>query len=269
MTSNTETDEKINAEKTDDDNVVSTTLTVGKELKIVDLNNGLTNFESTFTVKSIKKEPFKLVAVNEKALDDVSKLEYKLADQGVISGQIFSDIDVPNNFILVLVANDEIETDVEIDITRNEIKPWSRTPKPKQQEQPQKQPENANPQTQQSNQKPDVVKPQKNPPPKKLNSVEKYENTSQAPKSFFTKYRIALIILLVVCLIAFCVYWFWPRSKGEKMDLGNNLDIESTTIPSLPQPNIVTTPNIGTDIAVGLDSDLLNNLESVKLPSSE
>ena len=266
MTSNTETDEKINTEKTDD-NIVSTTLNVGKELKIVDLNANLTNFESTFTVKSTTKEPFKLIAVNEKALDDVSKLEYKVADQGVISGQIFSDIDIPNSFILVLVSYNDIETEVEIDITRNEIKPWSRTPKPQPPQPPQTPSENSKPKEQpqvdETLNKQDSVKPQ-NVPPKKINSVEKYENKPQQSKSFFTKYRIALIILLVVCLIAFCIYWFWPRAKGEKIDVGNLVD---SSIPVQVTSDVGTSTNINTENIGGLDSDLLNNLENVKIPT--
>lgn len=66
------------------------------------LNTNLVNFQSKFVVQSLSKEPFMGLVVNQDVLDSGQALDFRLADQGVFSGEILQDNNIPGNWYLIL-----------------------------------------------------------------------------------------------------------------------------------------------------------------------
>lgn len=259
QTNNLEDSDKVKtSEETVDPNNVSTTLSIAKEIQIVDLNNGIVNFEATFTVKNEDKKPFKIIAINENALDNVEALEYKVAEQGIISGQIFSDIEQTNSFVLVLknINEDDEEIPVQVDITRKEIKPWSRTKKPMAGPKVESTPPKQTPQKPAETPHKPESKPEK--PKNSSKTIEKYETTPKK-QGFFTKYRIYIFIFLFLVLAGFGAYWFFSSKSAPKIEVS---DVVSDTASVV---DISATPKPSPEIPI--NDTLVNSLNDIKIPT--
>jgi hypothetical protein len=93
-------------------------LTAVKQL--MDLNEGLTNFDVTFTAKSLDNSDFYALVVDQATLDSNSPLDFKLAN-GSISANIISDKNVFQNHFLCLKSDKPCQVEVVID--KKEIEP--------------------------------------------------------------------------------------------------------------------------------------------------
>jgi hypothetical protein len=98
-----------------------TNIQVNKIKQLIDLNGDKTNFDLTFNVKSINKEPFEAIVVSQSQLDSGIDFEYKKVNNGIISGNIINDKNVYQNYFLLLKS--ENPTECEIEITIKEIEP--------------------------------------------------------------------------------------------------------------------------------------------------
>ena len=100
-------------------------LSVTSGQQLIDLNEETTNFDLTFTAKSLDNSHFDVLVVDQTTLDNNPKLEFKRA-KGVISGNIISDKNVYQNYFLCLKS--EKPCDVEIVINKKEIQPRPKEP---------------------------------------------------------------------------------------------------------------------------------------------
>lgn len=105
---------------------VKKTLSITSGQQLLDLNEETTNFDLTFTAKSLDNSDFDVIVVDQTTLDRNPKLEFKRA-KGVISGNIISDKNVYQNYFLCLKS--EKPCTIEVVIDKKEIQP-------KRQEQP-------------------------------------------------------------------------------------------------------------------------------------
>ena len=99
---------------------VKKTLSLTSRQQLIDLNEETTNFDLTFTAKSLDNSHFDVLVVDQSTLDNNPSLEYKRA-KGVISGNIISDKNVYQNYFLCLKS--EKPCDVEIIIDKKKIHP--------------------------------------------------------------------------------------------------------------------------------------------------
>lgn len=103
---------------------ITKNITLDTHQQLLDLNGDTTNFELTFTAKSMDGSPFYVVVVDQTTLDNSPELEFKKAD-GIISGTIVSDKNVYQNYFLCMKSDSNCEVSVTID--KKEIQP---TPPP-------------------------------------------------------------------------------------------------------------------------------------------
>ena len=91
---------------------------VTKTKQLIDLNGETVNFKLTFDIKSKNNEPYQVVVVNENNLqsDDDFKFEYKLVNNGIISGEIVADSDVYQNYYLLIKSDNPCECEVTLKI---------------------------------------------------------------------------------------------------------------------------------------------------------
>ena len=99
---------------------VKKTLSITGGQQLVDLNGETTNFDLTFTAKSVDNSHFDVLVVDQTTLDSNPTLEFKRA-KGIISGNIISDKNVYQNYFLCLKA--EKPCTVEVTINKTEIQP--------------------------------------------------------------------------------------------------------------------------------------------------
>lgn len=237
-------------ETTNDDNSVVTNIRATNEIKIVDLNNNMPNFEATFTAKSTSQTPFKIIAINDKTLDDKEpdEKDYKIANEGVISGQIFSDVDTPDSFSLIVKSHDNKESDVEISITRREIPAWSRSKKPLS---PEEKTLLDNRNKKQTEPTPAKTKPPPKPETEKSKKIENYKHSAPEKTSYFSRKNIfiGLIILILFCLVIYFCYSYFYKSKTSSSPT-------PTPIPTPTPQNDIPEPNT-------IDTSLLNDLKEL------
>jgi hypothetical protein len=88
--------------------------------QLLDLNGGSTNFDLTFTAKSLNNSDFYVIVVDQATLDSNTPLDFKLA-KGEISANIVSDTNVYQNHFLCLKSDKPC--DVEVMIDKKEIEP--------------------------------------------------------------------------------------------------------------------------------------------------
>lgn len=207
---NTEAESEPKPEKNTGD-VFSDIIVATNSPKIIDLNNSIVNFNAAFTVKSDTSKPFKVIAVNEKALDRADELQFKTVESGQISGQIFSDIDQPSNYILVIkTIEDGEEMNCTVDITRSEIPAWSRTKKPIVNT-PIKPLQNTA--TQNSNVQIPPTQPLVNNQKVEPTTIESY--TPEKEQGIFSKYKIYIFVLLIaLCGFALIAYYLFYNKTG-------------------------------------------------------
>jgi hypothetical protein len=89
--------------------------------QIIELNNSITNFELHFEITSKQNEPFDIIVATEQELEQNPDLEYKRTT-GSISGDIISDKNVYQNYILILKSDTPNEVELDIDIKEIEAK---------------------------------------------------------------------------------------------------------------------------------------------------
>jgi len=89
------------------------TYTLGKARQLIDLNGETVNFEISFRVTTLNKEPFEVLVTDQNTLDNTQDMPYKKAE-GEISGNIVQDSDVFQNYLLILRAENPCECEVEI-----------------------------------------------------------------------------------------------------------------------------------------------------------
>lgn len=250
QTPKNETDAESN--KTEQ-NTFSDKILATNSLKIIDLNASLVNFNAAFTVKSETGKPFQIIAVNEKALDEADKLDFKVAESGQISGQIFSDVDKLSNYILVIKTIEEgEEMNCEVDITRTEIPAWSRTKKPLETPQPQ----TVKPRSNNSPMKP-IVNPDRKNEKLEPKTIENY--VPEKEEGFFSKYRMYIIGLIVLCILALLAYYLFFRKATPPAP--SAVSIEPVVNTSIPEKSV--TNNIVPDQAPR--TDVMNALENFNI----
>jgi len=245
---NAEAESEPKTEKITGD-VFSDTIVATNSLKIIDLNNSIVNFNATFTVKSDTSKPFKVIAVNEKALDNADELQFKTVESGQINGQIFSDTDQPSNYILVIkTIEDGEEMNCTVDITRSEIPAWSRTKKP----------------TVNTNVKPFENTPMQNsnvqtlPKQPHVNNqkvepttIESY--TPEKEQGFFSKYKIYIFGLIFFCVLTLAGYYLFTQKASVSGGSSHTESVASVTEKIAPIVVAPTTPP-RTDVMDALNS---------------
>lgn len=87
---------------------------IGKVKQLIDLNGDSVNFEVSFNVESETGEAFDALVVDQTTLDNNSKIEYKKADEGKLSGTITNDKNVYQNYFLILKADKDVNCKVSI-----------------------------------------------------------------------------------------------------------------------------------------------------------
>ena len=104
-----------------------TVYTINNVKKLIDLNGDLVNFDIYFKVTSKNREPFELLVVDQATLDNNPNIEYKIVQDGEISGNVKNDKGVFQNYFLILKAELEEcfehceECECEIEILRKEL----------------------------------------------------------------------------------------------------------------------------------------------------
>jgi hypothetical protein len=228
--------------------VFSDTIVATNSPKIIDLNNSLVNFNTAFTVKSETSKPFKVIAVNEKALDKADDLQFRTAESGQISGQIFSDIDQLTNYILVIKTIEEgEEMNCTVDITRSEIPAWSRTKKPPVNT-PVKPPVNTPVQNN------NMQTPPKQPPvnSEKIEPATIESYVPEKEQSFFSKYRMYIFGLIILCILALVGYFLFYKKAGASVVPSDTESVASLT--EKPGPAEVNVPKPRTEVMDALNS---------------
>jgi hypothetical protein len=194
-------------------------LSVTSRQQLIDLNEETTNFDLTFTAKSLDNSHFDVLVVDQTTLDNNPKLEFKRA-KGVISGNIISDNNVYQNYFLCLKA--EKQCDVEILINKKEIQPRPKQPiKPVFNSAPKHHP---------------TSHPTSHPTPPPINSPSKENKTNWK-----------LIFLVIIILGASgAAYYIYNKKKKEKITIQN-----PNVIPILsPSPLLLTSsPSLAERIA--------------------
>ena len=179
------------------------TYKVNKIRQLIDLNGDKINFKLTFTVISLKKQPFYALVVNQATLDAGSELDYKHVTNGSITGEIVSDKNVYENYYLILKSDEPCDCDVKIDI--KDIPP-QRPQRPQQPQQPQRSLASMMPPSQ-----PAPFLPP--PPPPKAKSISETINPFNDMKINW-KYVIIGVIIVVGGL---GVYFYFKMSKKKNL----------------------------------------------------
>ncbi len=98
---------------------------------IIDLNEGSSNFELTFTLTSQNKEPFyAFVTTNDvlkRSNNNDEHYKYKFVENGVVSGTVKSDTDNFKQYYLLLKSDNNCEVNVKIEKTLTHPSPMSNT----------------------------------------------------------------------------------------------------------------------------------------------
>ena len=205
--------------------------------QLIDLNKDKKNFELDFQVESSDGKHFDALVVTQEMLDSENPLEYQKAE-GFISGKIFADKDIFQNYFLLLKSSEPVECKVMINI--KDIVPNLNSNQPLQPPSNQQQPYSGNFKNQ-KDEKESSLKKNKNNPPK---------------KSWFTLKNLIFVGLII--LGAALIWYFYFNKKNEEK------------IPPTPVPQILNTDDITNEITAkfdaisdGLNSKLSKNLLSI------
>jgi len=95
-------------------------ITLSTVKQLIDLNGSSTNFDLTFTARSLDNSEFYALVVDQRTLDSDIPLQFKLA-KGSISANIVTDKNVYQNHFLCLKSDKP--TQVEVIIDKKEILP--------------------------------------------------------------------------------------------------------------------------------------------------
>ena len=164
-------------------------LSVTSGQQLIDLNEETTNFDLTFTAKSLDNSHFDVLVVDQTTLDNNPKLEFKRA-KGVISGNIISDKNVYQNYFLCLKS--EKPCDVEIVINKKEIQPRPKEPI-----------------------KPVFNNPPPHPPPPTLPPP-----INSPSKTSKTNWKLIFIVIIILGASG-AAYYIYNKKKREKITIQN------------------------------------------------
>ena len=104
------------------------TYTLSPQNQLIDLNGDLVNFDLTFNAISKDGTPFKCLVIDQLTLDSNTELQYNIAENGNIGGNIVYDKNVPQNLFLLLKIHEK-PCEVEVTIDKKQI-PANITPPP-------------------------------------------------------------------------------------------------------------------------------------------
>ena len=250
------------------------TYSVTKTKQLIDLNGDKVNFKLTFDIKSKNNEPYQTVVVNENNLqtDDELKFDYKLVNNGIISGEIVADTDVYQNYYLLIKADNPCECEVTLKI--EDIMPRPPQPPPPPPPQPQQQPAQ-------------FIQPRPQPM-----QVENFElpAKSDTPNSFSSfnplgsfnfqwKYVFYLVIAVAVCV---GLYFYFNKKSDSPLNVVTsqppvNIDEFKTQLPlTAPQTSRVSSSASSrasskqvTPVRASSNGGLLEKLNRLKMEKND
>ena len=215
-------------------------VTLSKVKQLIDLNENLTNFDITFTAKSVDNSDFYALVVDQKTLDSNTPLEFKVS-KGAISGNIISDNNVYQNHFLCLKSDKPQQVVVIID--KKEIQPSpvvSETFIPEQ---------NQNYiQTQNSMQNQNYMQPQNS--MQNQNYMQKQhsmQNSNLKPPTRPSKTNWTPVFILILIGAGACAYYYFIyRKKNAKVKVVNDIITNPETAYQIPITSSLILPEFET-----------------------
>jgi len=181
---------------------------IGKVRKLVDLNKNLINFNLDFAIQSdTKNSTFEIAVVTQDILDNNSPIEYQKATNGHISGNVKSDNNKYNNYLIVMKSDEDM--DVSVDLTIHEILHTPPPPPPQQQQQQQ--------QHQQHQEKQENYE----------HELSKLNNYSLLSNIFTRK---NLFIFFIIIILASCAYIYYYMNAKKNITETQGGKEESTSL---------------------------------------
>ena len=82
---------------------------------LIDVNNDLVNFKTTFSVTGMEDKPFRVASANQSVIDSqkIDSLEYKLVPKA-ISGEVSSTDNIHQSHYLILAADSPTKVQVQV-----------------------------------------------------------------------------------------------------------------------------------------------------------
>jgi len=190
---------------------------VTKTKQLIDLNGETVNFKLTFDIKSKNNEPYQVVVVNENNLqsEDDFKFEYKLVNNGIISGEIVADSDVYQNYYLLIKSDNPCECEVTLKIEDILPKPQP----PPQQEMPMYQPMQQMPQYPQHTPPPHSYKQQIENfelPKNDTGNIQSSSSSLNPLGSFNFKWKYIGYAIIFVIILAGLYFYFYKNPKDKE-----------------------------------------------------
>ena len=172
---------------------ISGTYKVNQQKQLIDLNGQSVNFELNFQVVSKNGEPFEILVVDQATLDSHNNLQYKMAEEGKISGNVVSDKNIYQNYFLVIKSDNECE--VQITIDKKEIKSQNKF------------------QVQEQFQQPNNNYVYQQPP---IQNTQQIVPVQKSSKSSGTPWKIILFVIFLLCGIGIGYYFYQKKVKNEE-----------------------------------------------------
>lgn len=96
------------------------TYDISKIKKLIDINNDMVNFKTSFRARRIGDAPFSILVVDQNTLDstDPQELQYKEVDDE-LTGEILADKNVYQNYFIILKS--KVPTKVEIELQTEQL----------------------------------------------------------------------------------------------------------------------------------------------------
>jgi len=161
---------------------------IGKIRKLVDLNKNLINFNLDFVIHSEdKSSTFEIAVVTQDTLDNNYPIQYQKAANGYISGNVKSDNNTYNNYLIVIKAEEDM--DVSIDLTIREIMRAQQHPSPNQE-----------------------VKHEEQPDKQTQENFDIYTNNS----FLFTKRNLLIFFIIVILVSCIYIYYYYYTNNTAK-----------------------------------------------------
>lgn len=187
---------------------------IGKIRKLVDLNKNLINFNLDFVIHSEdKSSTFEIAVVTQDTLDNNYPIKYQKAANGYISGNVKSDNNTYNNYLIVIKAEEDM--DVSIDLSIHEIMGAQQQQSPKQE-----------------------VKHEEK-------TQENFDILYTSNSFLFTKRNLLIFFIIVILVSCIYIYYYYtnntataPESLGSKStpESGGNAPDKVKEIISPPPP---------------------------------
>jgi hypothetical protein len=177
---------------------------IGKIRKLVDLNKNLINFNLDFVIHSEdKNSTFEIAVVTQDTLDNNYPIKYQKAANGYISGNVKSDNNTYNNYLIVIRA--EKDMDVSVDLTIREIM-GAQQPMGSQQPSPNQEVkhEEPNKQTQEN--------------------FDIYTNNIH----LFTRKNLLIFFIIVILASCIYIYYYYTNTKDTALDPAGSKSTEES-----------------------------------------